>query len=128
MVVVKEMDNEKEIKEIEGTLFGNLEKLAKELWAPNLSGWRVWVLGKVGSDEISFSEPVTTGTKPNPANYSEDDWLIEMDYVTDVVDMSQEEIEAAEKETITDVLIGILGNDLSSIARKAVFPARQNCE
>ena len=108
---------------IETTLFVNAEKIAKELWAPNLDGYKVWICGKLGSEKIIFSSPISGGTSPNPSNYSETEWLIKQEYITDIPEMSQEEIDTAEKSgDILDIIQRLL--DFDELANMAYFPAR----
>jgi len=116
------MNTQKITKEIADTLWVNDEKIAEELWAPDLDGWKVWICGSLGSEKISFSNPLTGGTSPNPANYTKKDWIIKQDYITDIIDMSQTEIDEATKSgDIIDIIQRML--DFDELANSAVFPA-----
>jgi len=116
------MNTQKITSEIAGTLFLNAKKIAEELWAPDLDGWKVWICGSLGTKEISFSSPLTGGTAPNPANYTEKDWIIKQDYITDIIDMSQTEIDEAEESgDIIEIIQRML--DFDELANSAIFPA-----
>jgi len=109
---------------IKAALFHNLEKISGVLWQPDLQGWKIWVTGKLGSKAVSISSPLTQGTCPNPANYSPDEWLLELPFWSDIPDLSGEEMEEADFDFI---IMDYLINNLDVLAEQAIFPAVE-CE
>ena len=109
------------VNEIVSTLFSNNVKISEELWAPNLDGWKIWICGRLGSNKITFSNPISGGTSPNPTNYDVDEWIIEEEYWTDIPDMDQEEIDEAEKNNeISDIILNQI--DVDALTSRAFFP------
>ncbi len=84
--------------EIEEVLFDNIEEIIEKLWYDEASRWKFWIHGKDGSDEIKLSSYVSQNTQPNPENYDEDDWLIQVKTWNDIAGVSGEKIEEWKEE------------------------------
>jgi len=91
-------ENPKKIrKDIKETLRKNLDKISEKIWRDTYQRVKFWVTGKLGSDEISFSDYIVGNTIPNPENYEKGEWLVEIKTWNDIQGMPVREFEKAKE-------------------------------
>jgi len=93
-------------KDILDTLHKNLEKIAENIYREGQQGWKIWIKGEIGKDEIYILGPFSQGTVPNPENYKTGEWLIKVNVWTELFDVTYEEEEKIKEDNMmTEVIM-----------------------
>ena len=102
----QEMSFEEIQEDVLNTLHENLEKIAENIYREGQQGWKIWIKGEIGKDEISILGPFSQGTVPNPENYETGEWLVKVQVWTEIFDVTYEEEEKIKEENMmTEVIM-----------------------
>lgn len=109
----------KELEKIQEILLKHSKEIAEKLWAPQLQGWKFWIVGEIGTEKFSTSDYLSQNTKPNPANYGINEWIVEMKVISDLDDIEAgAEVDAISEWLYTEKFMGI--NEIAPY-----FPSRK---
>ena len=101
----REMSLEEIQEDVLNTLHENLEKIAENIYTGQ-QGWKIWIKGEIGKDEISILGLFSQGTVPNPENYETGEWLIKVKVWTELYDVTyEEEKKIKEEDMMTEVIM-----------------------